>query len=276
MSEVTQNMENSDLTQEQTLIGDKMSPNEDTQPAISKWETQAKDMGWKPKTEFHGQEDDFVDAKEYVQRQSFIDHINKLNRRVKDQQSAIDTLAQHNKKIAEMSYNQALAELTDRQKQAIATGNIQVAQQTSDELVKLKTEGKPDLHIPSSAEASAKEFVEKHKSWFNRDNPENAAMQSFAIALDEELIRAQPNMSAEERLETVEQRIKDQYPSRFERKLSTAVISQSAKPLADHDKTYNDLPAFHKNVIKQLKTSYPNDKNLINKYIADLKKLGEI
>lgn len=53
---------------------------EEKAPEYTKIELEAMDMGWRPKSEFNGDEDDFIDAKEFVRRKPLFDKIDSTTR----------------------------------------------------------------------------------------------------------------------------------------------------------------------------------------------------
>lgn len=49
-------------------------------PAPAPYEAKALEMGWRPKEEWDGPEEDFIDAKEYVRRKSLFEKIEHQNK----------------------------------------------------------------------------------------------------------------------------------------------------------------------------------------------------
>ena len=88
----------------------------------SKIELEAMEMGWRPKEEFNGEEDDFIDAKEFVRRKPLFDKIDSTTRELKQFKKAFDALKGHYTAVHGSAYQQALANLKMTRKQAITDG----------------------------------------------------------------------------------------------------------------------------------------------------------
>ena len=56
---------------------------EQEQPTLSPIEEKAIQMGWRPKDQFEGDEEEFIDAKEFVRRQPLFDRIENQNKQLK-------------------------------------------------------------------------------------------------------------------------------------------------------------------------------------------------
>jgi len=74
--------------------------------------------GWVPKEDFKGDEDSWVEAKEFVFRGELMDRIkkqsgviNSLSDQTKDLKDALKVLGEHNKKLANVEYKKAIATL---------------------------------------------------------------------------------------------------------------------------------------------------------------------
>ena len=86
---------------------------------LSAHEKAALEKGWKPKDQFQGDPEDYVDAKAFLKGAELRDQIHRLNRKLKDNEKAMDYLIEHNKKVEEIAKKRALEELIAQQQQAV-------------------------------------------------------------------------------------------------------------------------------------------------------------
>src|SRR5690554_7872209 len=83
-------------------------------------ESKAREMGWRPKEEYDGDPETWVDAKEYVGRKPLYDEIHKTRKQVKKLERLQNEITQYVKKVEEVAYKKALADLKAQRKEAIA------------------------------------------------------------------------------------------------------------------------------------------------------------
>ena len=92
-------------------------------PAPSEMEQKALEMGWRPKEEFDGNEEDFIDAKEFVRRKPLFDKIDHTNRELKNVKKALESFKQHYSKVEEVAVQKAIAQLKAARKEALSEGD---------------------------------------------------------------------------------------------------------------------------------------------------------
>jgi hypothetical protein len=85
-------------------------------------EKRAIDMGWRPKEEFEGEEDDFIDAKEFVRRKPLFDKIETTGKELKQVRKALEQFKHHYDKVRENEYNRAMRALKAARKEALENG----------------------------------------------------------------------------------------------------------------------------------------------------------
>lgn len=272
-------------------IGDKLSPvdevvevsqdienKEDEQesaPKLSKYEQQALEKGWVPKDKYQGDLEDYVDAREFIKRGELFDHISKLNKKVKDQEKALEYLVDHNKKIHDVTYKKAMDDLISQQKQAAEMGNVNAVSQITDEIVKLREEQKNAPVIEEPAQIAAKEFIERNKSWYSENSADSRAMQAFAQAKADEISLQQPDLSPSEVFDLTEIEVKKSFAHKFAPaapKVSSVLPNNPAPQGRDY--AYQSLPDRVKKDIQLLQRNYKDFD--MKKYINNLRMIGEI
>lgn len=248
-------------------------------PEVSEAEQKARDMGWRPQDEFKGRPNIWVDADTYIKNRPLIENNKELKRVVGDMKRTIDHLVVHNKQIEEITYARAMDDLKLRQMKAAEVGDVASVNKYTDEIVKLKTTTMtaPVMEAPSALPEEVNDFARRHANWFNRENPQNAAMREYAINLDNQLMQSHPDMPLADRLKRVENDIQSEFPSRFNAVRRPGSVSPGAiKPTAGKVLGFEDLDTFHKNIVRRLQASRPNDKEIVKRYIQQLKQTGNI
>lgn len=176
-------------------------------------EQEAMDMGWRPKQEWTGPEEDFIDARTFVRNKSLFDKIEGLAKRVKDQDRTIGMLKEHHSKVEEATRKQVIEELKKAKKQAYADGDVDQAIEIDDEISKQRA-----LEIYEKGQAKQKQplhpefvaWVEKN-SWYASD----ATLRGEADALGIAYKTQNPDKTPAEVLSYVTTKIKRANPEKF-------------------------------------------------------------
>lgn len=183
-------------------------------PQPSQVELDAMDMGWRPKTEWTGADEDFIDARTFVRNKSLFDKIEGLAKRVKDQDRTIGMLKDHHSKVEEATRRQVIEELKKAKKQAYEDGNVDQAIEIDDEISKQraievfeKTQQKQNQPIHPEFAA----WVEKN-SWYASDK----TLRGEADALGVAYRTNNPEKTPAEVLAYVAAKIKRGNPEKFQ------------------------------------------------------------
>lgn len=240
-------------------------------------EAQARDMGWRPKSEFKGDPKDFIDAEEFVKRGENIMPILKANladsqKKNRENSKQIAELRQTLSEVHDMltaserrGYERAISEIEERQRQAAADGDIKAYDKATRDLKTLKKDIDSETDGGSSADKAAgnqaqqgqgpmwrgkkmttaqnqvvDEFVERN-DWFNS----NPVMKAAAISFHTTLEMNNKEQTLEENLEEVEKFIKRAYPDHFRnpRQDDPPSVESGGRPRSGKvAKTYANLP----------------------------------
>ena len=98
-----------------------------TEVKVDPFEQKALDMGWRPKEQWDGPEEDFIDAKEFVRRQPLFEKIEHQNKALKQLEKAFEALKTHHTKVKESEYQRALKTLKEAKKEALREGETERA-----------------------------------------------------------------------------------------------------------------------------------------------------
>lgn len=174
-------------------------------------------MGWKPETDWEGDPVDFVDAKEFINRQPLFDKIEHQSKELRQLRQAFDALRTHHSKVKEVEYTRALAALKAEKRRALTEGETEralIIEDKMEEIQEQKTQFDNDIAQVSPQEISQPrpEFVRwsQENSWYGKDR----AMTAFADKLGVEL--AQEGRSPADVLTQVTKEIRQEFKHKFE------------------------------------------------------------
>ena len=202
-------------------------------------EAEAHRMGWRPLSEFRGEPGTFIGAREFIARgQNFLPFVKKDLERVK---SLAEKQAEENRglrsEIAEVKqlaeqfrdtalqseqrgYDRAMAELKQRQRNAVAEGNVDAYDETETEIARVEADRARVVKPPVKTDPAPKPAVQvdpavtafvEANPWFTRDAVLNAAMQAEHVALLESV----PGLSTADNLQRAKANIMKRFPAKF-------------------------------------------------------------
>jgi len=189
----------------------KSAPTQEVDP----FEAKAREMGWRPKEDFVGDEADFIDAKEYVRRKPLFDKIEYQSKQLKDLRRSVDEFKQHFNKVRETEYKRALDALKAERSTAVREGDGEKfeAIDTQIKAVEAEVQEIRESHAtaPQQTGEDAQEFQtwKRANGWYQKDSE----MTEFADALGVSLHRK--GLSPNEVLQQVEARVKKAFPEKF-------------------------------------------------------------
>jgi hypothetical protein len=261
--------------------GEEQSEQQDA-PKASKYEADARTMGWRPESEFSGDPEDFVSAKEFVQRKAFFDKISDVKKENKELRESIAKFAEHHKNIETYTRKQILAELKSQKKEALATGDEDRLVEVDDAIVQFHLKEKEFEAEEKVKEAQAKaknngdapEFVEwkSRNKWYTTD-PE---LTEDANDLGSVYHNRNPDKSPMDVLAHVEKQIRKLHPEKFananREKATTVETGGKGDQGSRHSKDVYKLSDDEKKIgQKWVKQGLYKD---LNEYATELKKLN--
>ena len=190
---------------------------------------EAMSEGWRPKEDFHGPEDQWVDAETFVKRGREINPIlrknnEKLQRElssVKEQviatNASLRKMEEYYSKLEERAYEKAVSDLKSQRKQARAEGDMDSVDLIDEEIETLKTTKPEPIKVAPAAPAvdpTLAEWMTEQSSWFNNQNPE---LMDYANAVAIRLRREDPESNKTGRifLDEITRAVKKQFPDKF-------------------------------------------------------------
>lgn len=248
----------------------------DEVPQLSELEQRAASMGWRPKEEFHGNEDDFIEAKEFVRRQPLFDKIESQSKQIKAVSKALEALKDHYTRVEEAAVNKAIDQLKHQRKQALANGDGDDFEVLDTEIKKAEqqlTKIEQTRAIPIVEEVISNpewDSFQARNQWYN-----NAPhMRMYADQVGAKL--AATGMTPSEVLREVEKEVRKEFPTKFRnpnKDSAPDVDSSRGAPKSGKVSDESFLTETERKVMNDLVRQKVLTKE---KYIADLKAIRGI
>lgn len=241
-------------------------------------EDRAREMGWKPETEYEGDPTKWVNAEIFVARAPLFEKIEaekrhriSVEKQLELNNKALRELGEHNKKIAEQAYKRALKELRDAKKDALREGEAVLAEEIQERIDELKPENVPEVPEYNPNRAKLDAWVADNKWYVDSLEMRNVAdgIANTAVA---------QGKSADEVFEIVSTKIRKLYPDEFKAQKRNP-NKDDAPPVEARGKTGNGVkPSKFKPTEEQRKFAKAFAAQGImteDEYYKQLEELGE-
>jgi hypothetical protein len=244
---------------------------EQQEPTLTPIEEKAIQMGWRPKEQFEGDEEEFIDAKEFVRRQPLFDRIESQNKQLKNVTKALEALKVHYTRVEEAAVQKAINQLKAQRKSALADGDGDSFELIDDEIKKAEQQ------LSQIEQVKNNPIVEEtvvHPEWqaFQSRNPwytNTGYMRKFADEIGADL--ASKGIPPVEVLKQVEQAVRKEFPNKFvnPNKEQAPTVEQSR---GSSKQTGKDSDSFMNEQERKVMNDLVRSGLLTKeKYIADLK-----
>ena len=244
-------------------------PQEDKPPEANPAEESARKKGWKPKEEFDGDPEVWVDAEEFIKREPFFDKFKHQNKKIKELERTISGMTQHYNAAVANGVKNAIAQLQQRKETAIEDGDKELVRAIDAEIDRQKAS--PQMPVVNPDMLVINQWVGENK-WFNSD----PVAQAAAIKLDEKLKDEEPDV--EVRLSRVKEEIEKRFPEHFPAKQKPT--TQHPPPIEGARTPQKGQPKYDKSRLSpEQKTVYEHMvvRNKImshDQYFKDLEEAG--
>jgi hypothetical protein len=173
----------------------------------------ALEQGWKPKDEFEGPEDEFIDAPEFVRRGELFSKIESQSKELKAVRRALEDFRANQSKSREQEVDRAIKNLKQERRAAVIDGDAERAFELEDEIDSIsaeKTKIAQESARPAVQEVNP-EFAEwqNTNAWYEKDNVMRAAADAIGFDL------ARSGMSPSQVLKEVAKEIRKEFPHKF-------------------------------------------------------------
>lgn len=246
---------------------------ETTQEAqISLDEERARQGGWRPQDEWEGDPDEWVNAKEFNKRGEMMDRIRQQSKQLKGYEKklarleqSVNTLGEHNKKIAEIEKKKLLDDLNKQKYSAISEGDANKAAELDSLIEQVNDVDTSVSSLPDDDDSDENPALEQAKEYFISwvERPENtwykknpllvAAFNQIGAALH----NANPNMPINQLLDEARKQLAAEFPEKFPKKKGTSKVTDTPAETgigrkAGKKVTLKDLPQEHQNLARDL------------------------
>jgi hypothetical protein len=242
---------------------------ENTAPEYTPIQQKAVEQGWKPKEQFEGNEEDFIDAPEFVRRGELFSKIEHQGKELKSVKQALDAMKQHYTKVAEVEFNRALKTLQTERKQAMREGETDKAllleeqiEEAKEQHVQLQREAVQATNVPTiNPEFTA--WVDQNK-WYASDKAMRAVADQVGLELHAQ------GVSPSEVLKRVEKEVREAFPHKFQPKRTANPVEGSSRSGTTVQRASVALDDTERGVMKKLVASGVMTEE---EYMRDLKKI---
>lgn len=215
-------------------------------------EDAAREMGWRPKEEFKGDPDKWVEAETFVKRGEEILPILRANSKkleaanadlkaqMAEMKKTFGEFKQYHSQTEKRVYERAMKDLEARQAEAVEANDLKAVREITREMTDLSKDVRTDdkgSDLKQTQEAAFAVWVQDN-AWFKTD----PALRGAAVAIADELA-SDGLTDPEKQMAEVSKRIRAEFPGKFEnerRKAPAAV--EGASPPRKAGKGWSDLP----------------------------------
>lgn len=279
-------------------LSESAAPTEEHQasPEVNEVEKEARAQGWVPKEEFRGKESDWIEAEVFVQRGREINPIlRKNNERIQKElekakkdleelRIGVEEFKKFQKEATERkvaNYEKELAELREQKKQAISSGDGELAVQLDDQMDAVK-EARAAAKEESKEVPKAKEEAPpnpKIEAWVEQNSwyKTNKVMSSATNALAEEIRAKNPFFTEEQFLEALDKELEETFPpeklgrrAKVKNPMDSGTSTTSASSGSKGKNTYASLPQDAKDACDMFVKQglYKSREEYVNEYYA--------
>lgn len=206
------------------ITGDQISdtgapePGGNEEPQHSPIELQAMSMGWRPKDQWQGNEDDFVEAKEFVQRKSLFDKIDSQSRQIKNITRTLADFKAHYDNVERAAYQRAYNELKAQRRQALEEEDTRTALQLEDKMEQVQAEYAQKVEQQRVEQASqSKEPDPVFMQWVQQNQwyVNDPVLHNLADAVGKQYFDSHPTATEHDVFAHVEKVVKEKFPEKF-------------------------------------------------------------
>ena len=263
------------------------TPEEPETPKEPTVEEIAKDLGWRPKDEFQGDDDNYVDPATYIRKskdiqQSMSQHLKDNRRKLDQMDKAVKDLHHHYETVskAEIQKQQKVIErLRKEKREAIEEGDADRVDAIESEMLEQYSSMEtsrptPEVPEPNPHDVEVFDGWKSKNDWYKvKGGDGDPDMTAYADRLAN--LPEYDALPYQRKLVTVTELVKKAFPDKFQTQRAPTVNSVEA-PRGTNSKrqfTTSDLSSDQRSIMK----NFVNRGIMTEKqYIADLVKIGEI
>lgn len=244
----------------------------EAKPQYTEIEQRALEMGWRPREEFDGIDDDFVDAKEFISRKPLYDKISQQSKQIKNVSKALDALKDHYTKVQVTEYERAMKDLRAQRREAFVQGDIDAVEKAEEQIKQAEQQFNEIKESAESIKVDNEPVLNPvFINWKNR-NPwyeSTGYMREYADEVGRKLHTS--GLEPSEVLKEVEKAVRKEFPNKFRNpnKEDAPDVSSGRQASGTPKGAKYQLTEQERNIMNTLVRSKVMTEE---QYIADLKK----
>lgn len=197
--------------------GDQTEELQTEAPQYTEREQQAMSFGWKSKDDWvegGGDPEDWRPARDFLERGEMIGKIRSLTKETQETQRALRATMEQNSKIYQTGYTQAISDLKEQRREALAEGDLLKADDLNEKIVQTQAE----LEKVKRPPVTQQRVDPEHEAWVEQNTwYKDPIMQKFADSLAMEYVRVNAGqVEPNDVRHYVAQTIRKEFAHRFE------------------------------------------------------------
>lgn len=185
-------------------------------------EQRALDQGWRPKEEFEGDENEFIDAAEFVRRGELFSKIEHQSKEVKQLRQALEAFKVHHTNVKASEFKRALKQIDAARRQAVVDGEHDRAFALEDKMEEIKEEkAQFDAEIQQVSTAPVAphtdpvwENWQASNSWYGKDKAMTALADELGKEYRAEVLAG--NLSKDQVFDKIAKEVKTEFKHKFQ------------------------------------------------------------
>ena len=262
------------------------TPDEPSEPTV---EEIAKDLGWRPKDEFQGDDDNYVDPVTYIKRskdiqQSMSQHLKDNRKKLEQMERAVNDLHKHYQTVSKAQIakqQKEIERLRKEKREAIEEGDVDRVDQIESEMLEQyssmesnRPDDRPEAPEPDPRDVEAFERWVSQNNWYSvKGNGGDPEMTAYADRLAN--LPEYDALPYNRKLATVTGKVKAAFPDKFKQQ-RTPTSNPVEAPRSTSSKrqyTMRDLNKVQRDMVR----NFVNRGIMSEKeYIKQLADAGEI
>ena len=184
------------------------------QAQISTIEDQAREQGWVPKEDFHGDEVKWVEAGEFIRRGELFKKIDQVGREAKAAKQTLEQFKAHYIKMQDIANKNALEALKRERKEARDNGDfdkVDALEEQMEEVKQASAASKAEISATTEVPEVYPEvaaWVERNE-WYNKDLPMKAYADTVAMQLNKQ------GITGSALLKGIDTEVRKAFPAKF-------------------------------------------------------------
>lgn len=171
------------------------------------YESEARDMGWRPKDEWTGKPEHWKDAKTYVEFDVVANRLTKAEREFNERLAKIEKANSRTIEKLQAQHAKEVAELAATRREAIKSGDVDAVEALDQQIADLKADA-PDKAPARTDEQVQAEWMAKN-TWYETDED----LATVALGYSNKI--KSPDLSLEENLKRTEEYVRKKFPEKF-------------------------------------------------------------